>query len=439
MGIFDGIRKRIFKKKPSIYETEDGRPKTIIATGQKGFGGVSVQQRSEKSLKQYWDYYNGEGTIFASVNTTAWNTVMVGYTLASDNDSAKQAVSDFFDDIDLDSILLDNTVYALIFGDAFIEKVRGKKSKNLVELKTVDPISMIINTDEFGREKDFQQKIGGQLSDTILKQEDIMHLKFFPKPTSPYGISLIEPSRDTINRKVTTDESISNAIIRHGTSKYVVTVGTPDEVPPDDVFTTIKNKLEDIDSTNELIVPGPVTIDTIDEKGIQGIEEYFNYFQTQLIIGLLCPEEALGLGRGSTEATSKVKEIMYERMIKAIQHKLENQITREVIKPFLEERGFDPLCVKMRFNSVTDADEAVKAKWVGNILRSGINPFTINEIRAMFNYPPLKGEDKIIETPDQGADQTSEQSKRRINDIKDLEQELEDMKILIDELRNNNE
>ena len=448
MGILSSFRSRIFKKKPSKYESEDGRPKTVIATGgKKGITGVSSGDRTEKALKQYWTFYSGEGTIFASINTTAWNSIMVGYSLVSDNPSAKEAVTQFFDQIDLDTVLLDNVVYALVFGDAFIEKVKGSKSKQLAELKTVDPISMVVNVDEFGRESDYQQKVGGKVSETKLTKEDILHLRLFPKPNSPYGISLIQPSIDTINRKVTTDESISNAILRHGTSKYVITVGTPDEVPPDDVFTNIKNKLEDIGSTNEIIVPGPIKVETIDEKGIAGVEEYFNYFQTQLVIGLLCPEEALGLGRGSTEATSKVKEIMYERMIKAIQHKIAKQINKELIRPFLEERGFDPLAVSLRFNSVTDADEAVKSKWLGNLLRGypeGKKPFTLNEIRAMFDYPPIKDEGELEDEPSEEPSEEKpeeepepkKENKKIKNRINTLEQDLEDVKYYLDEMRN---
>jgi hypothetical protein len=275
---------------------------------------------------------------------------------------------------------------------------------------------------------------------------------------------MIEPSRDTLQRKVTTDEAIANAIIRHGTSKYVVTVGDKDEVPPDAVFTAIKNELEDITEQNEFIVPGPISIKTIDEQGIRGVEEYYNYFQTQLVVGLMCPEEALGLGANSTEATSKVKEILYERFIKAVQHKLAEQLRKDVINPFLEQRGFDINTVNVRFNSVTDADEAKKAKWLGNLLRGypeGEKPFTVNEIRSIFDYPPKEEiEDDIPETggkpsddekkPKDDTEETTEekpteepkeketkkeQQSQRMK-IKELYNVVEDMKEEIEELRN---
>jgi len=453
------FRDWLFPPDPNLkYVSLEGKPKTIIRTGDtKGskFSLGGADSRTEKTLKTYWSYYVGEGTIFASVNTTAWNTVMVGYNLVATDEEARIEVQRFFDDVDIDSVLLDNTTYALVFGDSFIEIV---KDGNLIaDIKTVNPITMNVNDDKFGRDESYQQKIEGELQPP-LDLEDIIHFRFFPKPDSVYGVSLIEPSKDTIDRKVATDEALANAIIRHGTSKYVVTVGTPDEVPPDAVFTSIKNELEDINEQNEFIVPGPVKIETIDERGIQGIEEYFNYFQTMLIIGLLCPEEALGLGRGSTEATSKVKEIMYERMIKAIQHKLSEQIRRELINPFLEERGFEPNTVRMRFNSVTDADEAVKAKWLGNLLRGfpeGEKPFTIDEIRAIFDYPPSvkEGEGQPKPKPDEDEpkkpkpepesepkpkDEEREHSRLK-KELRDLRNVIDDLQEQLVELRDKNE
>jgi len=263
---------------------------------------------------------------------------------------------------------------------------------------------MIINTDQYGLVTGYQQKIQGQVQSAILKPEDIIHLKFFTKPTSAYGISLIQPSKNTLDRKMKTDQSLANAIERHGTSKYLVKVGTADEFPPESVFTDIKNELEDITTINEIIIPGLVDINTIDEKGIPGVETYSDMFQSQLIIGLLCPEEALGLGRGSTEATATVKQMMYERMIRAFQYRISNLLRIEVLNKILEKNGFEPNIVKIRFNSVTDADEAVKAKWLGDLLRGydarrgEAKPFTDDEVRAMFGYGP---KEKAVEPSNQ--------------------------------------
>jgi len=381
------------RRKNSIWKDESGRYKTIVYTGKKRYSGTpKTSTRNVNTLETYWKYYNGEGIVFASINITAWNTVMVGYHLTSEDEEAKKLIQKYLDKLNFQSILLDNVVFALVYGDAFIEIVRTPSGR-ITDLKTVDPKTIVINTDPYGNIESYQQIINGKVRDVVLKPEDIIHIKFFPNPSSPYGISLIEPSKNTIDRKIETDEAIFNAIQRH-TAKYVITVGNENDIPPREIMEDIEKKFEDIVSTNEFVVPGVVKIDTIDEKGVQGVEEYFNIFLTQSVIGLLCPEEALGLGQGSTEATAKVKEILYERMIRAFQMKLANQTKNELIDAILKEYNKKEGTVDIKFNSVTDADEAVKAKWLGNLLRGyregEEKPFSVDEIRAMFGYAPLK-------------------------------------------------
>lgn len=285
------------------YLAKDGKSKSIVRTGSSGkSSGISTKERTMTQLRQYWDYYAGEGTIFASINSMALNTVMVGYNLKSENKKAQEMINALCNKVAILNVAEDAIKSSLIFGDSFTEKIKNGK-KEITRLKSIDPRTVIINSDEFGDTVDFQQYIGGKLIEPPLKIEDIIHLRIFPIPGSPYGLSLLAPSIDTINRKVATDESLFNAIQRH-TAKYVISVGSEKDgqVPPASVMDDIKTEFEDITSKNEFIVPWFIKIDTIDERGVQGVREYFDLFQTQMIVGLMCPEEALGMGRGSTNA-----------------------------------------------------------------------------------------------------------------------------------------
>jgi len=391
-----------------MYFNSDGTPKTVISTGKSAISKFGNQERSEKQLKDYWKYYKGDNMVFTSINTIAYNTVMCGYQLISEKPKAKQLIQMMFDRMDIDGALLDNVIYGLVCGDSFIEKVKGrfeeplvkkaKSGKFTVSLKTASPFTMIINEDKYGREIDYQQKIGGQLLPTKLSKDDIIHFRFFPEPDSPYGISLLGPSRDIIDKMRDVDESIYNAIQRH-TPKYVVTVGTQEEIPPKAVFDKIKTDLEDISSKNEFIVPGVITMSTIDESGVPSVEAYTGIFQSKTLVGLMVPQEAFSLGKGSTGNTGDVRALFFERFIKSVQHKLETQLRVELIDQILIENGMESNLVYMRFNSVTDADEERKAKWIGNLFRGfpeGKKPLSINEIRAAFGYSSVKDGDDLI-------------------------------------------
>jgi len=389
--------RRLFRR-PRYFTDEEGRPRTVVRSTSADISfDITSFQRSETSLKKLWEYYTGENTIFAAINYTAWNTVMSGYDVVGVPDEARQIIQEFRRRTDLDSKLLDSVIYCLVFGDAFLERIFNKAETKLLNIKVVNPITMTIEYDEYGRILGYRQTINGQKGD-LIDPKYIAHFRFFPQPDSPYGVSIIQPNIDTLKRKVRTDKAIANAIIRHGTPKYVVSIGSEKvtENIPDEVFEEIKRELKNISEKNEIIVPWLINIDTIDEKGIKGVEDYFNYFQTQLVVGLLCPEEALGLGKGSTEATAYVKALMYERMIKSFQLKLASFLEREIFQPLLAGEGMEEVSPRVVFRSVTDEDEAMKAKWLGNLLRAYRDepkPFTINEIRQMFGFPALSDDE----------------------------------------------
>jgi len=471
MGIVDYVKdSRLFGKR-SIYLNKDGTSKTISVGAGGGFSlnGIDSFKRNKKLLRTYWKYYQGEGTIFASINTIAWNTVMVGYRLDSDNPDAKKLIETRFNEMDIDGILLDNVIYTLVFGDSFIEKCIGTRNniesldnplekyiapsvarlkdimkpnskdymypnmrkcyKNRLEqlkllfhdsnnisktqnikqrllgyisyVKTVDPITMeIIVNKGTGEKTGYKQDIAGRKTPD-LKLDEIIHIGFFPQADSPYHISLIGPSKNTIKRMIDVDEALYHTTVRHSGRKYVATVGTDDEpVPPKDVFDRIKNDLEDISANNEFVVPKVIEMDTIDEGGFPGIQDHSTLFQKKTIVGLMCPEESLGMStRGSTDATAAVREIMFERFIQALQHKLATKLRVELINPLLIENGFDENIVHMKFRSVTTRDEEGFAKWFGNLLRgfqfSPQKPITINEIRDAFHLPPIEGGDDL--------------------------------------------
>lgn len=404
------------------YLDENGRPKSIVRSSgpkNRGLGGTS---RSPSQLKKYWKYYDNEMSVWAAINSIALNTVMVGYHIDSDNEEAKKLINNWCKTADLTSHLLDNVRYALIFGDAFIEIVNNKKGVPS-SLHSVDPKTMNIEFDNHGVVQGYEQDIGGFRSEETvnLDREEICHINFFTRPDSPYGISLIEPSKDIIDKKIETDDAIFRAIQRHGTTKTVFTVGSEEDgsLPPDSVLKAIEKEVEDIDSKNEFVVPWNVSVDSIDEKGIAGVEEYYNYFQSQVVIGLLCPEEALGLGRGSTEATSKTKALLFERLIKSFQTKLSRLIEKQLFNKVLKSNGFEEDLVSIEFDSVTEEDEAMKAKWLGNLIRgfrsSKTKPLTINEIRRIMGFKEIDDPQADTITYQENKEASENNEKRQEN------------------------
>jgi len=401
MGLGEKFLNRIgYYKTPqeTPWLDKEGKPKSIIAARGGVGGGLQKSQRDEKTLKSYQEYYENEGIVFSSITTTAYNTVMTGYSLTSESENveAKKFIYEYLDGISLELTMLDAVKQALIFGDAFIEIV--KAGDVITSLKLVNPIQMSVDTDEHGVVKGYIQSTGMGGKSIKFKPEEIMHVRFFPQTTSPYGISIIGPNLTNISRKINVDSSIYNAILRH-TAKYLVKVGTPEILPPKSAFDDIKTSLEDINSKKEIITTGLVDITTIDERGVQNIDKYFDTFMMQVITGMLIPGEALGLGERSTEASSRVRQVMYERLIRSFQLRLAKQINSDLINPILEKNGHELNTVKIKFKGTTTSDEEGISKWMGNLFRgfqfAKQKPLTINEIRAKLDLEPIEGGDDI--------------------------------------------
>jgi hypothetical protein len=388
------------------YLTDTGRAQTLVYTGTTQRASTSGFSRTTKKLKNYFDIYCTENVVFAAINVTAYNTVMVGYNIESDIPEAKSSIEMLCKEADLKTALLEACTHVLIFGDAFLEK-RRRKDGTVSHLFTVDPQTMTILYDQYGRITGYQQEITGTKG-PLLKPEDILHFRFFPIPSSPYGLSLIEPNLSAIERKRATDQAIGNVMPRHGLKKLLVKVGNKEDgqIPPPEVMDAIRDKLEDLTEINEIVVPWVIDVSTIDEGGIQGIEEYYNYFLAQVVTGLMCPEEALGLGKGTTEATARTKAILWERMLKAYQHTFSEVLRQDLFNEHLLLKGFkqqnseEPIFADIKFESVTEEDEALRAKWLGNLLRGfpgGKIPFTRNEIRHLMGFEPRKDMEDVVD------------------------------------------
>ena len=367
-GLFSSSGKKFSYSKEEIQDI-----KTQVATGGKISNTwsslFSRGNRTPQRLEEYWKVYSGDGTVFSALNSTAWNVCMTGYTLESDDKEALEQVRQFLSTIDFDGIIFDNVLYAFIFGDSFIEIIYNKK-KVPVNLKTVDPKTMFIEFNEKGIIDYYYQEINGKKLPPI-KEEKIIQIGFYPIPGTPYHLSLLEPSWDTIKRKVDCDDALSAFFERHATRKWHVIVSTVgdlgvkgERIPKESELKAIATKIEELSGKNEIVTSDLIEIKALDTKGVEKIQEYYNYFLTQLVIGLMCPEEALGYGKGSTEASAYVTQLNYDRMIKAYQLKLSKILETKLFDKITRKPG----AVRIRFKGTTDVDETKKSEWISRII-----------------------------------------------------------------------
>lgn len=126
----------------------------------------------------------------------------------------------------------------------------------------------------------------------------------------------------------------------------------------------VANKIEELSGRNEVVTTDLIEIKPLDTKGVEKIQEYYNYFLTQLVIGMMCPQEVLGYGKGSTEASAYITQLNYDRMIKSYQHRLSRIIETQLFDKITGKPG----AVRIRFKGTTDVDETKKSEWISRII-----------------------------------------------------------------------
>ena len=305
-------------------------------------------------------------------------------------ENLKDMVQDWLDQpqVDLDMIMWQGILDAIICGTAFQEIVpdRGGSIWGIVPR---DASSFEIVYDQYGRVTGYNQVLADSVPGLErrigIEKDRVLTVTLFPVPGEMYGVSLVARAWDDILRDTDTIESIAKAIHRHGTGKHSVSIGEPGEVVSKEQLDTVKREFKKM-STNDFFIHGPsVKIEDIGGT-LVGLNEYSNIMLQRLACALGVPEEILGLGRGSTEATATVRLKTFYDKISTIQEIVARTYTRNLIDRITGQPGM----VWLEFNDVSPQDEKQKAEWIA-MLRQGMDPDAIvpaDWAREQFGIPP---------------------------------------------------
>ena len=368
----------------------------VISVDSEGFHSSIFPRHGEHTLnnmKNWERMYSGDGLIFSAVNSISQSVIGSGWEIVSIDKDAQEIVENFVEKIDLDKLIFNIVCHLIVFGDAYIEKEYSSLTQDLIALSLCDPKTIEVITDKYGNEIHYIQKIEGNYTGEVIEKKDLVHQRLYSIPSSPYGISTIGANYDTIRRKIEMDAAIAASLLRHGFPKYHISVGGQEEgeLPPKEVITKIKDEFKEISEKNEFVTADIIKINGIDVRGIEHIKEYYDYYLALVLGGFMVPGEQLGLFTGSTEASGKVRERLFNRFIKGVQHQVVRSFDLEIFPDILKD-SFPEAKVRLRFEDISPIEESIKIKWVEPLLRTSDGPFEIltkNEIRKIFGYEPL--------------------------------------------------
>jgi hypothetical protein len=393
----------------------------------------SDKPRNKRALDENWNIYSQSEVPFAAVMALAYNSVG-DWKIHCEDEEIKKKITKFLRKNNWHQIQLDIVRDCCVFGDAFIEKGYGPTGK-LAGLRYRDPRTFQTKIDVKGDIKEYLQTvtINSQSKTTTLKPNEVANYQLFTDPGSPYGLALISPVKDTMKRKTIADEGIAAAIDRHGFPKYHIVVKTPEgyanERPSGSDIDTVAADFRNITTKNEIVTTEWIEIHPLDSKGVENVEEYFNYFQASVTCGVLVPQEVLGLGSGSTEATARVRRLMFQKLVRGFQTIIA-QITENEV---LSELADDKIDVRIVYPDAVPEDDKLIAESISKLMPKS-DPFAVftqDEIRERFGYPPRELAEKVRKTLvekhlEQFTGTKVEQKDTQVKNLSDLDEILKE-------------
>jgi len=395
---------KLFKRSKKIELSDfevlaEGEP---LAIGQ-------IQTR-RKVPKEHIDlYYKLDPQVFSIVNRFVIDIGADRWILDGGSDQAREYLQKQLRVVKFKQFL--DLALRIIFkyGIVFFELVPNKLKQDIIMLRIIDPKKVDFQkemgkvvTDKYGKPKAVEIK--GEMGETqVVKLGDrIRYIGIFRDDNSIEFISPIEIIAKASWIKLNLEEALGEATYRIGFPIYIAKVGNEDHLPTAEALVSASKKLRDLPKARHVTVPFYIDIDMVKPPDLTKVADLLDYFNKQIFIGMMCPEELLSMrGRRVGALESIVTE--WERTITYFQNLIAEQIESEILRPMLEIHGIDPdECPEFRFIPQVPVTKLSRARRLALYMRHGIITYDKgleNRIREEELLPP-KSEEETGEESD---------------------------------------
>ncbi|MCK4260594.1 MAG: phage portal protein, partial [Halanaerobiales bacterium] len=261
-------------------------------------------------------------TAFAGIEAIVFSVLSAGFEIEHESEEIKKRYTRRFDKIypKLYSVLTN----ALVFGDSYTKIIEGKDNF-VTDLELFFPPDVTIKDDKY-----YVKEKG-----KIVPLKNIWQFQLMPRSDKSYGISLLGIAREPLEWKTEIDEAVTEAIKRHGFSKYHIICSKDDRglYPDDNRLRELERQFRKIHVGHEFVSTDKINIKPIDTSGFPALLDYLQYFTNLAATGLMVPAEVLGQGASAaTFATAKVRmEHFQKRVIPYFQQVLECSINEYLL------------------------------------------------------------------------------------------------------------
>jgi len=389
----------VTKKKASFYSKKNlsAKPKSV---GKSKISFDFEQQFTERKGPEPKDLeyvYKSYPLAFQGINLIADECVARGFEILHESEDVRKEIDDWMDEVNFKEKLYDAIVNTLVFGDGYFEVVFDPDGTTIDELVVMDSTVVdflkdsngSIIFDPSGNPKSYVQKTGSMASedDINFKPEEIAHFTFYTLRGQRKGISLFNSVIRSITHAMNTDNSVAQAIYRHGFAQFDISVGNDLRRPTKEQIDAITSDVKDLQVTSEYVHSDDIAVNVLEAKNTRGYEKYSESFIRNIVSGMGIPAPLLlGTGESSNKSTADVQSRHFRSMIETIQNKVKSVVEDKIFKRLQNLNGWTKSPM-LEWNEVLPEEESAKVARVASLFEQGI--VTRTEAREMVGLPPL--------------------------------------------------
>lgn len=384
----------------STRDLQPAAPSTSIAGGgTRDRQPFQAQERDRDRLEKYESVYRQGGPVAQLIDTRAYMIHGTGTEFTTDDEDMTAAVpwsdervtvAEWCDKMlpHRDNLLVQLARDAYVYGDWLTETVT--ETGEFDRIVTINPKTMAPEFDDKGTIEEWRQFIDrGPRRDTEAPNspfdpDEIGHGALLRVGRDPLGVSLVGRVMEQIDRYEQNQQAIAEALDKHAFTRWHVQV----QASVDDTeLKRIRQRFHQVSHYRELTTGRDIEIEPLDEGGIgESLTDITETDLMNLAAAVGVPEEMAGLGRGSTEATAKVRLQAFERTGRGEQRDMAAQFVEEVLRDLIEDYSPFPrdIDIQMRYGDIV-SDQAAVAEWLRDFKAS----FTNNEIRDQLDMGPV--------------------------------------------------
>ena len=304
--------------------------------------GGAMKEPQVGDYKTYMNVYLADPIVRTLIDLPCLYASKDSYDIVTDNDEEREAITQLFDDINIDQLLYSWLRNGRIFGTSYMEWT----GDNLVLRSSQN---MYVQRDENGQIKYYFQDLGDDKESVRFEEEEIIEYKNNPFDDYAYGLSDIHPILYLVDLKDYAERDIGAALNKYANSRFDISAGLPDmPYGPD--------KINEIVSAFNGLEPGEDIIhgNDIEVKELQGTQRAFEYGKyTDDILKKI--HMALKVPMTMWERPEQARPI-FEPYVKHLQAAIESAINQQLMPQVGSGEA------KFRFRQMNVDDAFVKAK-----------------------------------------------------------------------------